>query len=94
MKNEPWVVKTRSGTVWGKICRVIIDPASRQIACVDVMLADTNRFIRLPWRNLEIENEDIILNISEGDVHPTVGPSGGRLPDTVTLEESAAAFHI
>ena len=94
MKNEPWIVKTRSGATWGKICKVVIDSATRQIVCVDVMLGDTSHFVRVPWRSLAIENEDIVLNISEGDVHTTVGLSGARLPDTVTLEESAAAFHI
>ena len=87
-------MKTRSGAIWGKICRVVIDSASRQIVCVDVMVGDTNRFVRVPWRSLEIENEDIVLSTSEGDVHTTVQPSGASLPDTVTLEESAPACNV
>lgn len=91
MNNEPWIVKTRSGEIWGKICRVIINSASRQIECVDVMLGDRKRFVRVPWTSLEIENEDIVLSASEGEVQTTVQPSG--LHGTVTLEESAPAFH-
>jgi PRC-barrel domain len=94
MNNEPWIVKTRSGAIWGKICRVVIDSASRQIVCVDVMLRDTSRFVRVPWKSLEIENEDIVLSTLEGDVYTTVRPSGASLPDTVTLEESAPAFNV
>jgi hypothetical protein len=94
MNSEPWIVKTRNGAIWGKIHRVIIDPASRQIVWVDVMLRDKNRFIRLPWRSLEIENEEIVLSTSEEELQTTVRSSGASLPDTVMLEESVPAFHI
>src|SRR5688500_7713488 len=94
MNNEPWIVKTRNGAIWGKIHRVIIDSTSRQIAWVDVMLHDTNRFVRVPWRSLEIENGEIVLSTSEGELQTTVRSSGASLPDTVTLEESVPAFHV
>jgi hypothetical protein len=94
MNNEPWIVKTRNGAIWGKIHRVIIDSASRQIAWVDVMLRDTNRFVRVPWRNLEIENEEIVLSTSEEELQMTVGLSGPSLPDTVMLEESAPILNV
>jgi sporulation protein YlmC with PRC-barrel domain len=90
MNNEPWVVKTRNGTVWGKILRVIIDPASRQIVSVDVMLSAQDRFIRVPWKRLEVENDDIILSITEGEVEHLESPSGAGMPTTITLEDSAA----
>ena len=93
MNNEPWVVKTQSGTVWGKICRVIIDPASRQIACVDVMLADTNRFIRVLWKSLELEHDDIVLSLSDGEVQASALPSEVNVSDTVMLEESTPDVH-
>jgi hypothetical protein len=89
MNNEPWVVKTRSGAIWGKICRVVIDSVSRQILCVDVILGDKSRFVRVPWRSLQIENEDIVLSTTEKEIETTLRPSGAHLPDTVTLEESA-----
>ncbi len=93
MSNGPWIVKTRSGAIWGKIYRVIIDSASRQIVCVDVRLGDTNRFIRVPWKSLEIENEDIVLSTSEGELQTTMRPSGASVPETVTLEESTPALN-
>ena len=90
MNNEPWVVKTRSGQTWGRIRKLIIDSASRQIVSVDVIRDDTNRFTRVPWNRLEFENEDIVLGASEED-HMT-WPSEGSVPDTVTLEESSRAY--
>lgn len=94
MNNEPWIVKTRNQAIWGKIHRVIIDSASRQIVWVDVMLSDTNRSVRVPWRSLEIKNEDIVLSTSEGELQTTVRPSGASLSDTVMLEESVPASNV
>jgi len=93
MHNEPWVVKTRSGKIWGKICRVVIDSASRQIVCVDVLLGGTDRFARVPWKSLELENDDIVLSTSEGEVQSIARPTGARVPDTVTLEETSPTCH-
>ena len=94
MSTEPWVVKTRSGAIWGKIHRVIIDSSSRQIVCVDVMVGDQDRFIRVPWKSLSVVDEDIVLGISEADIYATVQPSGESVPATVTLEESARTCHV
>ncbi len=94
MKNEPWVVKTSAGDIWGKICRVVIDSSSRQVVCVGVMLCDTNQCVRVPWKNLEIKGQDIVLNTSEGDIHMAMLPWEGKAQDTVTLEESASACHV
>ena len=95
MNNKPWIVKKRSGEIWGRIRRVIIDPATRQIVSVDVVLDDTGRLVRVPWVSFEMKNEDIMLRTSDGEVNTTVmGASGAGLPDTVTLEVSAPrAFH-
>ena len=94
MNNDPWIVKTRSGAIWGKIHRVIIDSSSRQIVCVDVMVGDQDQFIRVPWESLSMEDEDIVLGTSEADIYATVQPSGGSVPATVTLEESARPCHV
>jgi sporulation protein YlmC with PRC-barrel domain len=90
MNNEPWVVKTVNGTVWGKIFRVSIDPATRQIVSVDVMLSAQDRLVRVPWKRLEVENDDIILSIPEDEVETLECPSGAGLPATMTLEDSRA----
>lgn len=75
MSSKPWVVKTPSGEIWGKIHRVIIDAASQQIVSVDVIRGDEGQCIRLPWRSLEVENEDIVLGMSEEQVQTTLRPS-------------------
>ena len=90
MNNEPWVVKTRNGTVWGRILRVIIDSASRQIVSVDVILSAQDRFVRVPWKSMEVENDDLILVIAEEEVVKLECPSGAALPATMTLEDSTA----
>ena len=94
MNNEPWIVKTRNGAVWGKIHRVIIDSDSRQIVWVDVMLHDPTRFVRVPWSNLQIEKEEIVLSTSDGELQTGVGLSGTGLPDTVMLEESVRVLNV
>jgi hypothetical protein len=94
MNSEPWVVKTGTGAIWGKIHRVIIDSTSRQIVSADVMLDGTGQFMRVPWTSLQIRDDDIVLGTSETDIHTTMQPSEGRVPDTVTLEESASPYHV
>ena len=91
MNNEPWIVKTRNQAIWGKIHRVIIDSASRQIVWVDVMLCDTNRSVRVPWRSLEIDNEEIVLSTLEGELFDLPQQF---VPDTVMLEESVPASDV
>jgi hypothetical protein len=93
MSHGPWTVKTRSGAIWGKIHRVIIDSSSRQILCIDVML-DNAQLIRVPWTSLEVGDDEIVLGTSEGDIHTAMRPLDGGVPDTVTLEESAPPCHV
>ena len=94
MNHGHWIVKTRSGAIWGTIQRVIIDSVSRQIACVDVVLDDTDQFIRVPWTSFEMKDDNIVLGAPETDIHTTMQLSEGRVPDTVTLEESASPCHV
>jgi hypothetical protein len=89
MNQEPWIVKTRSGSIWGKIHRVVIDSASRQIVSADVRLGDNDRVVRVPWSSLDIRDDDIVLGAPEEDIRATMRMLEGSVPDTVTLEEAA-----
>jgi len=87
MKNQPWIVKKRSGEPWGQIRKVIIDAETRQVASLDVVLDNTGRLVRVPWINLEMNNEDIMLRSLEAEVNATVlANTGDGLSDAVTLE--------
>lgn len=88
MKNEPLVVKTKSGAVWGKVHRLIIDPVNRQIAYVDVILADMDRRVRLPWKSLEVVNDFLL---TKAEVEGMEWSYGEPMPDMVTLVDSASA---
>jgi hypothetical protein len=87
MNNQPWIVKKHSGETWGRIRKVIIDAATRHVVFLDVVLDDTGSLVRVPWINLEINNEDIMLRSLDGEFKATVlADSGDALSDTVTLE--------
>jgi hypothetical protein len=96
MQNKPWIVKKRSGETWGQIRKVVIDPATRQIVSVDVLLNDIGGLVRVSWASLRIQNEDIVLCTSEREVETTIiGASGASLSEAVMLEVSVPpAFHL
>ncbi|MER3424673.1 MAG: hypothetical protein C4293_17075 [Nitrospiraceae bacterium] len=71
---------------------MILDPATRQIASADVVLADTGRLVRVPWRSSTIQHDGILLSTAESQAEATVPrASGAGLPDTVILEVTTAA---
>lgn len=92
MKNEPLVVKTQSGAVWGKVHRLIIDPANRQIAYVDVILADMKRHVRLPWKSLEVVNDHFVLTKNEAE--GMEWSYGEPVSDMVTLVDSSSLCQV
>jgi hypothetical protein len=55
---------------------------------------DNAQLICVPWTSLEIEDDEIVLGTSEGDIHTAMQPLDGGVPDTVTLEESAPPCHV
>lgn len=66
MSIGSWTVQTVSGQEWGYIKRLILDSGTREISHADVILARTGRLIRLPWRNFEVRDGEIMLRIPEG----------------------------
>ena len=89
MQNKPWVVKKPSGEIWGQIRKVVIDPATREIVSVDILLDDRGSLVRVPWTSLRIENEDAVFCTSERETETTIiGTSEASVSETVTLEVS------
>lgn len=80
MNTDAWVVRTLGGEEWGFIKRLIIDPMTRQIKEADVILAETGKVVRIPWDNLDLQNEGIKLSVAQGDVHasPAAPLEAGR----------------
>jgi hypothetical protein len=68
MALENWTVKNRSGEQLGIIRKLIIDPRTRQIAYADVALLPTGSLVRVPWSDLKVERDTIILDGSMDDV--------------------------
>ena len=68
MGAEHWIVKKPCGEEWGLIKRLIIDPATRQISFVDVILGNTGQLVRVRWESFDVEKKGITLSIPEGKV--------------------------
>ncbi|WP_447986201.1 hypothetical protein [Nitrospira sp. Nam74] len=61
MNTDNWIVKKAGGEEFGSIRKLIIDSNTRELSYADVMLAQTNELVRLPWTELDVRHEGIFL---------------------------------
>jgi hypothetical protein len=68
MEREFWIVKRRTGEHWGRLRRLIIDPAGARIAYADIARAGSGAVVRVPWRVVEWREDAMIVDLMEGNV--------------------------
>ena len=68
MALENWAVRNRSGEQLGIIRKLIIDPYTRQIAYADMALLPTETVVRVPWGDLKLEGDALILEGSVDEI--------------------------
>ena len=61
MNTDNWIVKKAGGEEFGSIRKLIIDSNTRELSYADVVLAQTNELVRLPWTELDVRHEGIFL---------------------------------
>ena len=87
MRTEQWIVKKPSGEEWGLIKRLVLDSATRQITYADVIIGETGRLVRVPWKSFELQNDWFTLGEPERkESATTTNVSLRRLPETLTME--------
>lgn len=61
MADESWPVKGLDGAEWGRVRKILIDPRTRKISHVDVLLTGTRQLVRVAWEHFEVMEEAIFL---------------------------------
>jgi hypothetical protein len=61
MADESWPVKRLDGAEWGRVKKILINPRTRKISHVDVLLTGTRQLVRVAWEHFEVMEEAIFL---------------------------------
>ena len=87
MSQEAWTVKSLSGQTLGTIRKLIIDSRTGQIAFADLLRAETNETIRIPWAILPVEDHGIFLKAPQEELAMVLSSTHSEeIQKSVTLE--------
>lgn len=89
-------VKDENGKDIGTVAHMIMDTKTGKIAYAAIELADTKRFVAVPWSNLKVNrtNGKVWLNGEAKDLRPDINPkmAGDQSPKMTKLIKEVEEF--